>query len=439
MGDQLFAPGLAEQLASAWDTGPRVFRQVLTGPAFSPREYMEGVVGTARDYVANPTNRCGRVFVAGEVVKPEQLPPFLPTSPSQAIDAYIAALTSVHPDFAVVLNGCERYIPSIRARFIPLLHDLFSHVGYPVQTSLGCIYSGTYRTSPFGIHTDPCHVLMSCGIGRKTMAFWPRAYFESMTDLLYDNKVRVPVADHLDRATVLEIEPGDLLYWPANTWHVGISETPAFHASLSLGIYHRASNAGLFLSQDVMPRRAPDGPQFTQYDALDLHGFDRRLAGDGELTAERLKTTNLSPFFAHWERVREALNTPGEAEYRVLTTLLLSMSSAGFGQPRAELPQDALPLPGATLQCSLAQAIVTARVRDGILVGANGHVFFHRGHVSEVERVVLDLRRGAPRRYDDLLASVGDARTAVDAVLHDLVSADALSIQLRHELTGLRP
>ncbi len=53
-----FAAGFAEQLADAWDKGPHVFRDVLTASLFTPREFMEAILGTAEDYFADPDKRC---------------------------------------------------------------------------------------------------------------------------------------------------------------------------------------------------------------------------------------------------------------------------------------------------------------------------------------------------------------------------------------------
>ena len=430
MADAVFKPGIAEQLAAVWDTGPAVLRGALTAPLFSSREYLTGILGTARDFAADPKNRFGRVFVRGEVVTPEQLPAFLPSGPSEDIEEYVGRVARAHDDFAVILNACERYIPAIRATFVPLLHGLFSRVGYPVQSSLACIYSGTYQTSPFGIHTDPCHVLMSCGLGSKTMAFWPRSHFDSMKSSFYDNKVPARVADHLAAATVMQISPGDLLYWPANTWHVGISETLDFHASVSLGLYHRASRNGLFLSQDFMPTRPFALPQVEQYDSLDLTGLGPSLLSRGSLSIDDVRAAPLGGFLEIWHRVAAELNKAEEAEYRALKTVLMSLSSAGFGPPRASvdarLPVDTV-LEDAVLQCEIPESLIAARVRGGLLVGANGHLFFHPAHVTELEQVLAALRAGEAQSHDAMVASARSAGRAVADLLSDLVSAGAVS------------
>jgi hypothetical protein len=145
MSVEWFAPGFAEQLADAWDKGPQVFRNVLSAPLFTPQEFIQAIVATAAEYFADPNKCAGRVYVAGEPLKPEQLTPFLPASVDQRVEDYLARLTSTHPDFGVILAGCERHIPAIRERFLPLLHRVFSRVGYPMRTN-SCIYAGTYRS-----------------------------------------------------------------------------------------------------------------------------------------------------------------------------------------------------------------------------------------------------------------------------------------------------
>jgi hypothetical protein len=428
MADDCFAPGFVEQLADAWGAGPRVFRDVLSSPVFAPRDIMDSILGATADYAADANTRYARVFVGSNIIKPEQVPLFLPASASESCDEYVRRITAVHPDFSFIVSACEKYSPAIRERFVPLLHGLFSRVGYPVRAHLGCLYMGTYKTTPFGIHTDQCHVVMCCGVGKKTMAFWPRSYFEPMSMLFIDNKVRVPVADHLDRATVIEIGPRDVLYWPANTWHVGVTETDDFHAALSLGIYHRMSSARLFTNLDFLPSRTELLlPEVEQYDRFDLDGFGRSITSQGRVSASQLFATPMVAFFEQWNRVREALDKPEEAEYRALQFVLTSLSSAGFGVPRTGPARERARLEGAVLQCPVAEALVVSFVRAGLLVGANGSLFFYVDHLAAIDALIADLRLGAPRRYDDLLATAGDARGTFAIVIQDLVDAGVLS------------
>src|SRR5262245_22853241 len=102
MGEDSFTPGLAEQLAGTWGREPRVFRQALSSPAFTPREFMECIVGAAADYVADSNSRYGRVFVSGEIVKPEQVPHFLPVDASEDVGLYVKKLSTLHSDFSFI-------------------------------------------------------------------------------------------------------------------------------------------------------------------------------------------------------------------------------------------------------------------------------------------------------------------------------------------------
>jgi hypothetical protein len=431
MNAEWFSTGFAEQLADAWDQGPHVFRNVLSAPLFSPREFIEAIVATAAEYFADPNRRAGRVYVAGEPLKPEQLAPFLPTSLDQSVEDYLAGLTRTHPDFAVILAGCERHIPAIRERFLPLLHAVFSRVGYPMRTN-SCIYAGTYRTTPFGIHMDFCHVLLSCGIGTKTLAFWPQSYFESRKDLFVDGKLRARVDEHLQDATVITLGPRDALYWPGNHWHVAINDKGTFEASLSMGVYHRGSSAEAFQSLQFLPRTvaSPALSEMEQYDALDLVGHGG-LKSRGVITQDELLASPLASFLEHWNRVRTALNQPGAGEMHALSLVLSSLSSAGFGKPSVRAPETPrVPLGAARLQCTMPEALIVSRRPDGLAVGANGQVFLHADHTTAIERLIAELRSGPPRGFEDLLAATGGERSAMESTLQDLVDAGAVVASL---------
>ena len=108
----------------------------------------------------------------------------------------MSRIRRAHPqdEIGIVLDNCEKHVPAMRDRLIPALHYLFSRVGYPARRNHLCLYAGTYRSTPFGIHRDDCHVVMFSGVGKKAMAFWPRPYFDQKKDLFVGGKVARPPA-----------------------------------------------------------------------------------------------------------------------------------------------------------------------------------------------------------------------------------------------------
>jgi hypothetical protein len=425
-------PTLAASIAEHWNRGPVVFRDVLREPLFNLDEFMRGVKGTAAAYIKDPSNRAGRIFVEGEVIKPSQIPSFMPRGDSETFPEYINRLRSLYPnDFSIILANCEAHIPVVRDRLTPLLHGLFSRVGYPVRRNHACIYAGTYRATPFGIHRDDCHVLMFSGVGRKAMAFWPRPYFEVMKHLFIDDKLHARATDHIATAATFEIGPLDVLYWPAGMWHISLNQGTDFHAALSMGIYHRGSNAESFMALDFLPRVSAKGKlsESERYDELDLDGYGASITSNGQVSAEDIKETALGGFFEHWDRVRDQLNRSGEREYRALAMLVSSLSSAGFGEPFTLSSGPQATVDNSMVQCVTPEGLVTSRARDGVVVGANGKVLFYGAHLLEIENTITILRGGRPVLVHEVLESVDEsARPVVGGLIRDLLMSRAISI-----------
>ena len=424
-----FVPDFADTLTARWNHGPRVFHNALRSPLFTDRDFMTAVRGAARDYIADPTARVapGRVYLNHEAIKPEQLGPLLPRG-SEDCEQYMGRVRRDRPqdEVGIVLDSCEKYVPAMRDALVPTLHGLFSRVGYPARRNHLCIYAGTYRSTPFGIHRDDCHVLMFCISGSKAVAFWPRPYFDEKRELFVDGKVRARVEDHIGVATVLEMGPLDVLYWSADDYHVAVSDTNDFQAALSVGIYHHGSSAEMMTSLDVLA-------DVTRIQGLDIPGLPASSAA-GRLSAEDLRAP-MAGFFERWDRLRDMVDRPGDAEYRALRRAARLVSSAGYGPERTRPPR-ASQLDGCLLRCAVQQSLVVAHARGGLLVGANGDVFFYQQLAPEIEAVVLRLRATACR-FDDVLRSVDAAAgQTLTSVIRDLVDAGVLSVHAAVDPVG---
>ena len=399
-----FVPNFAESLRAQWNRGPRVFRNALRSPMFAEHEFMGAILGAARDYVADPSARVppGRIFLGSEVVQAAQLAAFLPGGAAETCEQYVSRIRQAHPkdEIGIVLDNPEKHVLAMRHQLIPPLHYLFSRVGYPARRNHLCVYAGTYRSTPFGIHRDDCHVLMFCGVGKKAMAFWPRPYFDQKKELFVGGKVRARLQDHIAEATVLEVGPLDVLYWSADDYHVAVSDTDEFQAALSVGIYHHGSNAEVITSLDVLAA-------VTRVEGLDIPGLPG--ASEGRLSAQDLGSGQMAGFFERWEQLRDMVNRPGEDDYRALGLALRLVSSAGYGKLRTPAPSAPLQLAGSRLLCAVPESLVVAHARGGLMVGANGSAFFYEHAVPAIEDAVLSLRGGMPRRFDDVIGSVDAA------------------------------
>jgi hypothetical protein len=364
---------VASSIAKVWGKRPCVFPNALAEPWLDADRLFAALKSRAEIDQINVAAPPVRVMVGGRIVSPTDVAALLPRRAGVRIDAYEKQLRKHigREPIAIIVDRAERALPAIRARATPLLHALFGRVGYPATGIHSCIYAGTYALTPFGIHMDDAHVLMSCSIGRKAIAFWPRAYFEGRPDLLNPNTkamLRVNPIDHLADAEILELGPRDLLYWPPSYWHVAVSTPspgrtenapPRFHAALSVGIYHRASLAGFCHRAIALPPEPRQNSGFEAFDRLDLDGF----AATDDLP---------TPLSDLWSRARASLAAPNAAKRSFLRSKLRSVTSAGFG-PDGD---DALSLParGDRLACADPRALAYVRVGERVIIGANGSV-----------------------------------------------------------------
>lgn len=422
----MFAPSFADSLAAQWNRGPRVFRNALLTPLFDAVDFMTVMRGAGREYVADPLARVppARVYLKSEMAAPQHRAPFIPRR-DETCEQYVGRLVATFPGvpFGIVVDNCEKHFPPMREALVPVLHHLFQTAFYPARRNHLCVYAGNYRSTPFGIHRDECHVIMFCGVGKKSMAFWPPTYFDDKPKVVAGGKVKAPVQDFIGDATVLEIGPLDALYWSADDWHVAVADTDDFQAALSVGIYHHGTSSELIGGLDFVAASTKHPGR------LDVEGLP--VPADGTLSLDTLRRTQMSGFFERWARLREQLSAPGEDDRRALEFALRMMSSAGYGGLRQGIPGAPPDLADRIVHCPVPRSIVLAHLNGGVLVGANGSAFFYADGVPAIVDLVQRLRTGQPYAVSALVSSFEAAQAdTVRRAVHDLVSAGALRAEL---------
>ncbi len=397
--------GMAEDLARVWNRRPHVFRNALLGPVFQAADFFSGVVATAESMLNGRPVPSGRLALNGKTTTIDEAISFVPLPSTQSFEEYEEQIRTAFrgKEFSIVLDKVDVALPNIRRRVSPFLHSVFDKVGYPVRGIHSCVYAGNYAATPFGIHMDDCHVLMAAGIGRKSMAFWPRDYFEHRRDLMNPGAmahIKAKVSDFLHDAVVHEIGPYDLLYWPAGYWHVGVSDAKDFHAALSIGIYHKGDAAGIVKEAVALPPVAPANSGLPNYDTLDMEGL--RLSGHAMIDADAAA----GKFTQMWNSLRAGMLAENAAHIAYTKHALSTVTSVGFGPaPDVEAGpiRDDVPL-------AIDDARFLAWKQSGAttLVGANGRVFAFDAHQASVESVFERIKRGDNALSHEVLALAPD-------------------------------
>ncbi|MBN8213198.1 MAG: hypothetical protein J0M09_09780, partial [Xanthomonadales bacterium] len=215
-------------IATAIDTRQR-FRDFL-------RERWERLPGTVAD--ANPDDdgpllfaalcAAGLRFLQGDpgvefVVwldgrKIAMSPDFVPMHGDGDLQAYLGRLLGRYPqtDFTVLLANPHLYEPALWQRARQWVRQVAGEVGMANGGVDTCTFLGCYRRTPFGVHRGQMSVLTMPVIGRKRFVLWPYNYGYAHTDL----QDALEFSAHMGHAIVEEASRGDLLYWPADFWHV---------------------------------------------------------------------------------------------------------------------------------------------------------------------------------------------------------------------------
>jgi hypothetical protein len=233
-------------VADHWNRRPGVFRDVLREPVLSDRELMLGLrrraSALASQLAYGNDERWGvdmRYYVGHRMVLPPEYARFAPTG--DRLEDYLrdagAGLAPSEP-LGIFAQHFHLAFPPLWPRLRALVDPLVERVGIPASGLESAVFCGAYCQSPFGIHRDIGNAVLTFGVvGRKRMLLWPPEYFRDRPDALFAH----PNAKlYANDAVELEIGPRDMLYWPADWYHTGHNVDRAPHATLSVGLWHRA-------------------------------------------------------------------------------------------------------------------------------------------------------------------------------------------------------
>ena len=235
------------------------------------------------------------------------------------------------------------------------LRGLFAITGIPPYTVEADSFLGNYHSTVFGIHRDKVGVLMSVVEGYKRMRFW-------LPDELTPadaTRRRHRYGSLLPRALTIEARPGDLVYWPANFWHVAEPAGPSLSLHVGLG-----THGGTFANPD-----AEGTPSERIVSAVrDLFGPDdaRPLPLEPRATDSIRDARRVARIFSG-----------ADAAYRQLAPLLVGrylsrVTAVGFDPPPPPLRRSWLR--DGTVRAN-GGPLLWRRLGRTIVISANGHAF----------------------------------------------------------------
>lgn len=237
-----------------WGKKPGLFEGVLKTPMFETGQLVE-----VTDQMISSTLEfaCGsghndqvfgapplRLFVKNRLLEYPEFIAFRPSQKDLDLESYMDEMKAKHGDFAVILGDLEKYSPDVRRRFREVLARLIPLVGVPGRGWNVDAFFGAYRATPFGVHRDiGCGVLSFMAYGRKTFLLWPPDYFAQLGSQrpFSEPEIESYAAD----ARRFDAETGNLVYWPADWWHVAYDPEGRPSASVNIGVWQEVSVSAL--------------------------------------------------------------------------------------------------------------------------------------------------------------------------------------------------
>jgi 50S ribosomal protein L16 3-hydroxylase len=245
--------------------------------------------------------------------------------------------------------------------------DLWAAVGQPISGGITTMFHGTYEHSPVGVHKDRFATFMFALHGRKRMRFWPECPWTGSATTVLDYQPYV--ADSFP----VEVEPGDLLYWPASYFHVGESVDDGPATSVNIGVPREGHRASYDLD-DLLPETLPvsrSAALFTE------HAEDEPLTDD--LPAALAGS------------LARLVEYGGRLPDRTAELALRHRTGGGFRPPPP--PAEPVALDDDAVVRAVAPIVVAAH-DGGSLCAANGHVTRVATTADELNRALAPLRAG---------------------------------------------
>jgi hypothetical protein len=231
---------------NSWNQKPTVLRdrEFITG-----HEIFDRFKGACERFRSGEIDEHAKMYINGKRLAGQDLAAALPRPEEATPEAFQQRLRQGHDAESFLVYGydIQQYWPELTERVESFVGDLFEHVQRPGGPAAVEIFMGRYSSTDGGIHKERCATFHGVLAGRKTIRVWLEETWDAQREdvlLKHDETTghdevfltKLPPDSRPDRSTDLVGQPGDILYWPAGWWHIGIS--PELTFSVTLAFYH---------------------------------------------------------------------------------------------------------------------------------------------------------------------------------------------------------
>ncbi|MDX3748232.1 JmjC domain-containing protein [Streptomyces sp. AK08-02] len=405
-----------------WDRSPVLFRSLSLSPApFAAGEVFRAAVDGSRSARLDGRMPSHMQFMV-ERVQRDISDDLLPTREDGSFDAYDARLAARLDGrrHALVVNSFHTFDAALWSRERAFFAGLWDVVGLPLTGAITTLFHGTYEHSPVGVHKDRFATFMFGLRGRKRMRFWPRKPWNEPVS------TKVDYADHSGESFTADVGPGDLLYWPADYYHVGESATAAPATSVNVGVPREEHHVGYELEAllaDLDPNRLTGRSSLDNL--LPVHDVPLTASGPG---VDGLLSPTLPEGLTAPVGSLHAFAQPDRIARRVTAVSLRRWTAGGFEPVPAAVPPRPLAGTDRLRADRLAHIVWGSDSDGGTLCAANGHHTRTPLEQRDVHQLTQALATTGPVAVAVLLGAVspGVQRDATRALLQQLESFGAL-------------
>ena len=190
----------------------------------------------------------------------------LPLSSDVDFEHYWARRWTHGKDLFLNVGNLQSHSAGLWTIVSDFLAELYSIPGVREQQAWCDVYIGRYEATPFGVHLDSASNFMFCLAGRKTIYLWEPEFYHQ-----YMERDPRPWQQWISHSVALELDNGQIAYWPSRFWHIATSQE--YSVTMNIALY-----ANRFAKKIVLP-------SFVQVVEEAAAALAERLAGGNSLAA----------------------------------------------------------------------------------------------------------------------------------------------------------
>ena len=219
-----------------WQKKPGVIKKPLKASLATEEEIFEAYVhlGEAMRRGEHDSNEWPNLFVDRRLCQADFLD-LMPIAADRSLDGYFQRVDGLLGDRHLQIHAdhdsFQPHAMELCLRVRDLLRPSWEKYGIPPAASGISSFIGRYDRTAQGIHIAGIDTFLVVVRGKKRMVVWPRDAFRDRDGKPYEGLfIQLKTCNlepYLDKATVIEAEPGDIIYWPKEYWHIALGKTLA--------------------------------------------------------------------------------------------------------------------------------------------------------------------------------------------------------------------